>query len=465
MRRWTGIVGSALGFVVVAGSVSLLARCPSPPVFDAVQTVDGELTAVVSATGVVGSDDTVDIKYPLLARVEQLFVREGDRVRSGQVLARMETATLSAQVAQARAALARTEVQLEEARRLMMDATAPAASASTVDGEPLSQRVTPAQAAVARTRVHLWHAHRQWERMTALVGKGFVAKSDADAADAAYRSLLRQLQIDEATARLDAESKTVAYHALRRQRDADEAVVRQVQIQLDQAEIRAPRVGVVTALHVQEGEVLGSPTATRPSGKPNNVLMTLSSADRFVVYADVNALDVGQLRPGQIVRLTVDSISGRELQGAVQSIALEPTVTSNVTTYRLTVTLAERPPGLRLGLPVNTRVTTAREVGLLAPLTAIHTGPGGSRVLRVNQGRVEAVPVELGMRSATAVVVRWGLASRDTILLDGGADVSAGLVQLRLRPWKVEPTVGRATETVRMPRPVAKSFFQRLFQP
>lgn len=463
MRRWTVIASSVLGLVVVAGSVSLLARSSTPPVFDAVQAANGELTAVVSATGVVGSDDTVDIKYPSLARVEQLFVREGDRVRSGQILARMETAALSAQVAQARSTLARTEVQLEEARRLMVDATAPAASASIVDDEPLSQRLTPAQAAVARTRVHLWHAHRQWERTTTLVGKGFVAKSDVDAADAAYRSLLRQMQIDEATARLDGEGKTAAYQALRQQRDADEAVVRQIQIQLDQAEIRAPRAAVVTALYVQEGEVLGSPTATRPSGRPNNVLMTLSSADRFVVYADVNALDVGQLRPGQIARLTVDSIAGRDLQGTVQSIALEPTVTSNVTTYRLTVVLAERPPGLCLGLPVNARVTTAREVGVLAPLTAIHMGPDGGRVLRVNQGRVEAVPVELGLRTATAVVVRRGLASQDTILLDGGADVSAGLVQLRLRPWKAEPIVGSAT--VRMPKPVAKSFLQQLFQP
>jgi hypothetical protein len=377
----------------------------------------------------------------------------------------MEIATLSAQLAQARAALARTEVQLEEARRLMMEAAAPTATASAVDGEPLSQRLTPAQAAVARTRVHLWHAQQQWDRMTALVGKGFVAKSDADAAEAAYRSLLRQMQIDEATARLDTESKAVAYHTLRRQRDADEAVVRQIQIQLDQAEIRAPRAAVVTALYVQEGEVLGSPTATRPSGKPNNVLMTLSSADRFVIYADVNALDVGQLRPGQIARLTVDSIAGRDLQGTVQTIALEPTVTSNVTTYRVTVALAEKPPGLRLGLPVNARVITAREVGVLAPLTAIHMGPDGSRVLRVNQGRVEAVPVELGLRTATAAVVRRGLASRDTILLDAGADVSAGLFQLRLRPWRVEPTVGGATGTVRIPKPVAKSFFQQLFQP
>jgi HlyD family secretion protein len=458
-------VGAASALVVSAGAVTLLGRTPGAPVFDAVQLMDGELTAVVSAPGVVGSDDTVDIKYPLLARIEQLFVREGDRVQTGQVLARMETATLSAQLAQARAALARTEVQLEEARRLMREATAPGASAAMVDGDSLSQRLTPAQAAVARTAVQLWHAQQQWERMTVLVGKGFVAKSDADAADAAYRSLLRQMQIDEATERLDAESKMVAYHALRRQQDADRAVVQQIQIQLDQAEIRAPRAAVVTALYVQEGEVLGSPTATRPSGKPNNVLMTLSSADRFVVYADVNALDVGQLRPGQITRLNVDSIAGQELQGTVQSIALEPTVTSNVTTYRLTVSFSEKPPGLRLGLPVNARVTTGSEVGVLAPLSAIQRGLNGSRALRVNQGRAEAVLVELGLRTATAVVVRRGLAPRDTILLDGGAEVGAGLVELRLRPWKVEPTVGGATGTVRVPKPVAKSVFQQLFQP
>lgn len=391
-------------------------------------------------------------------------MREGDRVRSGQILARMETATLRAQLAQARANLARTEVQSEESSRLMLEATA--TSLSIVDNDPPSQRLTPAQATVAKTRVHLWHARRQWERTTTLVGKGFVAKSDADAAEAEFRGALRQLQIDEATARLDAESKTATYQALRQQRNADEAVVRQIQIQLDEAEIRAPRSAVVTALYVQEGEVLGSPTATRPSGKANNVLMTLNSADKFVVYADVNALDVGQLRPGQIARLTVDSFSAQDLQGTVQSIALEPTVTSNVTTYRLSVALAERPEGLRLGLPVNARITTAQEAGVMVPLTAVRTGPAGTHVLRVNQDRVEAVTVEVGLRSATAAVVRRGLASKDTLLLDGGAQVvGSGPVQTRLRPWKIEPTVDRGAETVRVQKPAPKSLFQKLLQP
>lgn len=465
MRTTTKIVGSALGLTLLASSVSLLARGPGRPVLDAVQVVSGELSAVVLATGVVGSDDTVDIKYPSLARVERLFVHEGDRVRSGQVLARMETATLNAQIAQARATLARTDVQLDQARRLMIEATAPFLSLATTEGESPIQPSTPAQAAVARTRVHLSQARQQRERVTVLAVKGLVARSDADDSDAAYRSLQRQLQIDESTARLDSENKTAAFNALRRQREADEAVVQQIEIQLDQAEIRAPRAAVVTALYVQEGEVLGSPTATRPSGRPNNVLMTLNSADRFVVYADVNALDIGPLRPGQWARLTVDSITEKDLPGTVQSIALEPTVTSNVTTYRVTIALAERPPGLRLGLPVNARIITARESGVLAPLAAIRRRPDGSQVLRLRQGRATAVEVELGLRTATAIVVRRGLTPRETILLDGAAAAGDGLVRARLHPWSVEPPAHNNTEKPRAPQAAAKSFFQRLIQP
>lgn len=77
MRKWIVLVGGVLTVGATVGFVSLLVRSATPPVWDAVHAVDGELTAMVSATGVVGSDDTVDIKYPVLARVERSSCAKG----------------------------------------------------------------------------------------------------------------------------------------------------------------------------------------------------------------------------------------------------------------------------------------------------------------------------------------------------------------------------------------------------
>jgi HlyD family secretion protein len=465
MRKRTAAVGSILGLSVLIGTGAIAGRMPSSLAADAIHPVQGPLTVVVQATGAVGSDDTIDIKYALLARVTRLLVREGHRVQAGQLLAQMETDTLSAQLAQARAARARTRVQLAEARRLMLDATAPGALLPAPDSEAPERRLTPAQAGVARTRVQLWQARRQWERMADLVQKGFVAQSEADVADSTYRTLMRQLQIDEETARLDADTKTAAYEALHRQLEADEAAVQQAQVLLDQASIRAPRAGVVTALYVEEGEVLGSATAARPSGKPNNVLMTVTGSDRFVVYVYVNALDIALLRTDLPVSMAVDSMPGQKIAGTVIFIGMEPTITDNVTTYRVTVALSERLVGIRLGLPVNASIAADREVGVLAPLSAIGRSPWGPSVLRVAHGRVESVPVELGLRTATAVVVRRGLTVEDTILVDGTADTVSRPVEPRVRTWDLEASPSNDKQTVRVPRPPDKTFLQRLFQP
>jgi len=446
--------GLAAAWLAMAGT-----RAAPSRELDAVRPLEGELLADVVASGVVAATDSVDVKYPFVARVERLLVREGDRVHAGQLLAQMDTAAFRAQLAQVQATLARTEVQLAEARRLMDLAIA--AAAPRIESDPAARAVTPAQSAAARTRVHVQRARRQWERLAALAAQGFIADSDAEGAEADYRMLLHQLESDEEAARLDAQGKTAAYHALLWQREADAAAVRQVEVQLAEAEVRAPRAGVVTTLYVRENEFLGSPNAARPTGKPNNVLLTLSDPESLSIEADVNAVDIGRVRVGQSVRASVDSLPGRDLAGVVTFIALEPTVTNNVTTYRVTMTLTVRPTGLRMGLPSQVRIAVGREAGLLVPLTAVRRSSEGAAVLGVRRGAVEVTPVELGLHTATAAVVRRGLGREDVIARDATVD-ARGPVEPRLQAWSMEP--GRAPQPLLVPKGREQGTLERLFR-
>jgi multidrug resistance efflux pump len=295
----TGMVALAAVLTVVVG-YSGRSRDHS---VDAIRVQAGVLAQTVTANGVVAALEAVDVKYALQDRVERVFVREGDAVRRGQAVAQMDARLLEPQLRQARAVLARTEVQLAQARTVLAQASA---LFEGRDEAALPGELTPVQAAVARTRVQATHAERQWHRLATLATAGYLARADAESAEATWRALAHQRRADEAAALNETDSAAATVRALQAQRETDLAGIALAEEQLARARIQAPIDGVVISLLVSEGELLGSSQAARSSGKPNNVLMTLVNPASIVVFADVQAVDVQLVAPRQpaVVRPT-----------------------------------------------------------------------------------------------------------------------------------------------------------------
>jgi len=146
-------------------------------------------------------------------------------------------------------------------------------------------------------------------------------------------------------AQADLDSARANYEGLLHLTKADEGAVGQAEEQIHRASLRSPINGIAIALYVHTGEMLGSATAVAGLGpnaavsKPTNTLMTIAEQGDLEVDADVNAVDMGGVLTGQKANFTIDAFQPEVFSGTVRSIALQPTITNGVTTYRVVVSI------------------------------------------------------------------------------------------------------------------------------
>jgi hypothetical protein len=148
------------------------------------------------------------------------------------------------------------------------------------------------------------------------------------------------------------------------------------------ARLRSPIRGVVIALYVHEGEMLGSATAVAGIGpnsavsKPTNTLMTIAEENSPEIDAGVNAVDMGGACIGQRADFTLDALQGKTFTSTVKSIALQPTVTNGVTTHRVLLSVPANAREFRIGMPANIMLfrTVAADAVLVPPAAVLKEG-------------------------------------------------------------------------------------------
>ncbi|MBI5545481.1 MAG: efflux RND transporter periplasmic adaptor subunit [Deltaproteobacteria bacterium] len=193
------------------------------------------------------------------------------------------------------------------------------------------------------------------------------------------------------------------------------------ELQIAQTRIVAPIEGVVAAIGLQEGELV-APGSTAPT------LMTLVDLQRLEVLAYVDETDIGQVRMGQRARFTVDTYSGRELEGTVTAIRPKPEIRDNVVSYVVVVEFAppqEQP--LRPEMTANVKIVLqARERVLTVPRRAVRRAHGKTYVLCPQGEGVVRRSVKTGSWDESHWEIVEGLKEGETVLLGEAAEEAAG---------------------------------------
>ena len=427
----------ALVFVPLAvlASWHVWHRDPPPLSVAIIQAQRGPLLSAVTATGTIEARRTVDIKYDTQSPVTRLSVKEGDRVIANQPVATMDLSLLEPLVVQARETLQKDQASL----------------------------------LLAQASLH---------RAQALFDSQVLAQVDLDTARANYGALLHQTE-------------------------ADQGAVNQAEEQIRRATLRSPINGVVIALYVHEGEMLGSATAVAGLGpgaaisKPTNTLMTVAEGGNLEVDADVNATDMGSVLVGQNVKFTIDAFQPKIFSGVVRSIALQPTVANNVTTYRVIVSIPRPDHRFRIGMPANAMLLhTVTKSAVLIPPGALFRENGVSSVFVIhrqaqgptelaaasitgerkssNKVLIQKVSVQLNGETSSAVAVTSGINLGDWVALNPASLVtstsSLKLLETSFKPnpdpsdLQFERTSSPTDQTTStIPGPPPKGFLQQLF--
>jgi len=436
MKTWQKAAIGAGALILVVGIVFLTIYFSGRNVV-AVQTGKAQrqdLVSIVSASGEIKPKTYVNVGANAFGKIIHLYVKEGDHVKRGQLLAQLENVQSNADVDATRASL--------EAART--DALAAEAGYKTSQAD-----LNRAQADQERTKL-------DWERAQSLYKEALIAKSEFDTRKNAWLSAdaglaQAQARVAQAKAQVDSAERHVAQGGANLTRVADV---------LKKTTYSAPFDGVITYLPVREGEtvVIGI------QNSPGSTLMTIADLSVITAEVRVDETDIVNVKLGQSAEVSIDAIPKKTFKGIVTEIGDNAMVRSTgvATTqatsssqeakdFKVVVTLSDPPENLRPGLSTTAKVTTAtRSNALTIPIQAItarrradldaakagknsvqaaapqpdaskQTGADKDKqeiqgVFVIRKGKAEFVPVETGVLGTTDAEVLNGLQPGDEIV-------------------------------------------------
>jgi HlyD family secretion protein len=383
-HRWLFV--SAL-LVVVVASVLVARRGPSRvPVDVGTVTRQAHFTSTVNASGEIVASRYADIGSNVMGKIVSLPVTEGARVRSGQLLARIDPV-------QARSDLSSASEQVR---------------ALEAEERASSQQVRAATSELAAAEAASREADQQLARKRALVEKGLLPAAELDTAHAAADSASARLAsartaVDRARQTAEAAGRRVAQSRAMQTRANDV---------YSKTSILSPIDGVVSRLRVREGEMV----VVGIQNQPGTTLMTISDLGAINAEVKVAEADVLRLALGQRATVTLEALAGKRFSGTVVEIGASALPVSGTGAaareFKVAVRLADPDQGLRPGLTCDAEIVTSERTNVLTvPLQSLVLRAGGqglaakTGVFRIADGQARFVSVSPGVIGGLEVEV------------------------------------------------------------
>lgn len=403
-----------------------------------------DLVSLVTASGEIKPRNYINIGSNAVApsRITEILVAEGQQVRRGQLLAKLEAIQPEAEVAAQRASVTTAEAE------------AAASEASLVSAD---DNIRTLEASLARTQADLEKVKLAGERVSKLYEQKLVARQEYDQRVLDVKAA--EATVSEAGARLQQARRQK--NQLRASLDASQQRVRVNQANLTRAQdvLRrtqaiSPIDGMVTNLPVRVGETV----VPGLQNSPASLIMTIADMSLITAEVKVDETDVVRLKLGQSATVTVDAIPGRSFTGRVIEIgntailrstglaASQSAVSSqDAKDFKVVVALTDPPEEARPGLSCTAKVVTAtRPQALSIPIQALTvrsksslepvaadpkvqaaTAPPVSATRKsedvqglfvVREGRVVFSKVETGISGATEAEVLSGVGEGEEIV-------------------------------------------------
>ncbi len=320
----------------------------------------GEVRVTVEETGVVEPERSIVVKSPISGVVQQLYVREGDRVQPGQALARILPDIAQANsLAQLRSAIAAAQIARDNAKR-------------------------------------------EFDRAQSLSAMGGITQADLDQRRVAYEQAENQWRTAQDQLRLVQLSGVTAGDS----GGGGAQWARSV----------APTAGVIIGRGVEEGETVVGGTSAFGGGTE---LFTIADLSTLIVKAAINEVDIGKVKRGDRVALTVDAFPGDTAHGVVRLVPPAARLQERVRVFDVEIEVTGGAAILRPGMTANVRISgPVRPDALRVPVEAVLLQEGRPVVYRLGRGTPQPVAVTLGMSDLFYVEVTAGLALGDSIALE-----------------------------------------------
>jgi len=421
--------------------------------------VRGNIQQSVELTGSIAPLDKQVITTKVSGKVADVYVREGDSVKKGQVILKLEQdtyvnalkraqMTLNQQRASLSAAIVdkkNTAIQTDAGVRSAIAQLNSAREQLKLVKKPYrNQQIVQAENDVANAKITYNKSQKDYERYQTLYGKGAVSLSDLESmkltADVNKKrldsyneqlSLLKEQGRDEDIAKAES-AVSVAEEGLRTAKaNAFAVAMKDETIKIQQAAVASAQAGVDTARDDLQNTVIVSKINGKMASRsvdpgqtisPGASLGEIISLSNMYYLANVSEMDIDSIEPGQKVDIVFDALPGEKFVGKVSSIY--PTSDSMTRIYPVRISVGNN-PRIKAGMFVKGRVfTNFHNNVLLVPTSSVKYKDGSDYVYKSGAGdtEVDRVTVKIISRGSenTEVVPTVGtLEAGDKIVTSG----------------------------------------------
>ena len=385
--KWKIIIGVSV--VAILGIGVYASTVYSKKGLVTVQTgnvVRQDLTSLVTASGEIKPKNYINIGANAQGQIRELLIKEGDRVRKGQLLARIENVQPEADV---------------EAQKATLNSAEADSNASEAAVKAADENIRTMQAMIDKDKSDLDRAKAEYDRSQSLYNEHLLAKQDFDLRRYTYEaqlSTVKQSEMRLIQARAQRE-QTVAQLASSQKRIAQyrAGLVRFNDI-LQKHNAFAPLDGVVTNLPVRVGETV----VPGVQNSAASTLMTIADMSLITSEVKVDETDIVNVKLSQVADVTIDAIPNKTFKGHVIEIgntailrstgvaASQSAVSSQeAKDFKVVIALDNPPEEIRPGLSCTAKITTATRKNVLSiPIQALTVRQKGQLEPKPANGKV-----------------------------------------------------------------------------
>lgn len=310
----------------------------------------------ISATGTLEPCDIIDVGAQIVGRVIEFgtdldtgkHLDYGSRVTKGMVLARIDPSVYEIEVDIAQARAKQSVAQLAQAKSQLVEAEA---------------AVRRSEAELLQQQSRLDRAERDWQRTEDLVKTNSMSQSEVDSArselETAQASIrVAQAAIEQARSRVDSQRHVVG--SFEAESENSHAGLKRARTTLEYCSIVSPIDGVIIDRRVNQGQ-----TVVAGLSAPSLFLLA-SDLRQLEIWVSVNEADIGQIKPKMPVRFSVDALPDRTFEGSVKQVRMNASMSQNVVTYTVVVSVDNNSDALLPYLTANVEFILSEQANALS---------------------------------------------------------------------------------------------------
>ena len=293
-KRFPGwAVAAAVVVVIIAGLYFTGALAPAVEVETTTVSLvyPSQTFTRLNASGYVVAQRKAAVAAKVTGRLVWLGVKEGDRVKAGQVIARLENEDVTAVKAQAKAGLSQSRALFEKA----------------------ASDISSARAQLGQADAELVDSGLNADRMSELYKRGIVSKSDLDSAQARYRKAVAAV----AGAKSLIKSAEAAKSAAKDAEAAAGALLKGADVAIGYTQITAPFDAVVLTKNADIGDIV-TPIGAAANAKA--AVVSIADMGSLEIEADVSESNLSQVKAGQPCEIQLDALPGERFKGEVATV-------------------------------------------------------------------------------------------------------------------------------------------------